>query len=78
MTWWLISFARRGPARYLSHLDTSRVVHGPSPAPASPIRAVAGDAPQAAPLAAAAAAGGRGRRGEVAVVEVPEGVGGHH
>jgi radical SAM-linked protein len=26
MTWWLLTFARRGPARYLSHLDTARAV----------------------------------------------------
>jgi len=26
VTWWLLSFARRGPARYLSHLDTARAV----------------------------------------------------
>lgn len=26
MTWWLVSFGRCGPARYLSHLDTARVV----------------------------------------------------
>jgi radical SAM-linked protein len=26
LSWWLVSFARRGPARYLSHLDTARVV----------------------------------------------------
>ena len=26
MSWWLLSFARRGPARYISHLDTMRVV----------------------------------------------------
>ena len=26
MSWWLVGFARRGPARYLSHLDTARTV----------------------------------------------------
>lgn len=26
MSWWIVSFARRGPGRYLSHLDTARVV----------------------------------------------------
>lgn len=26
MSWWILTFARRGPARYLSHLDTSRVL----------------------------------------------------
>ncbi len=26
MSWWLVSFARGGPARYISHLDTMRVV----------------------------------------------------
>jgi radical SAM-linked protein len=26
VSWWLLSFARRGPARYISHLDTMRVV----------------------------------------------------
>jgi len=26
MSWWLVSFARGGPARYVSHLDTMRVV----------------------------------------------------
>ena len=26
MSWWLMSFGRDGPARYISHLDTVRVV----------------------------------------------------
>jgi radical SAM-linked protein len=26
MSWWLLTFARNGPARYLSHLDTARLV----------------------------------------------------
>ena len=26
MSWWLLSFGRGGPARYISHLDTVRVV----------------------------------------------------
>jgi len=26
MSWWLVSFARSGPARYISHLDTMRMV----------------------------------------------------
>ncbi len=26
MRWWLLSFSRRGPARYMSHLDTARAV----------------------------------------------------
>lgn len=26
MTWWLLTFARGGPARYLSHLDTARAL----------------------------------------------------
>ncbi|HMK91571.1 MAG TPA: TIGR03936 family radical SAM-associated protein [Thermoleophilia bacterium] len=26
MSWWLVSFERRGPARFISHLDTARVV----------------------------------------------------
>ncbi len=26
MSWWLVSFARGGPARYISHLDTMRVM----------------------------------------------------
>jgi radical SAM-linked protein len=26
MTWWLVNFSRTGPARYISHLDTTRVV----------------------------------------------------
>ena len=25
LRWWLVTFSRRGPARYLSHLDTARV-----------------------------------------------------
>ena len=74
MSWWLISFARRGPARYLSHLDTARVVqrtfaragvpialsHGMRPKPRLSL-------PLPLPVGAAAA-------DELAVVEVPEGV----
>ena len=26
MSFWLVAFARTGPARYLSHLDTSRAI----------------------------------------------------
>ena len=64
----------RGPARYLSHLDTSRAVQRTFARAGVPDRPVAGHAAQATALAAAAAARGRGRREEVAVVEVPEGV----
>jgi radical SAM-linked protein len=74
MSWWLISFARFGSARYLSHLDTSRVVqrtfaragvpialsHGMRPKPRISL-------PLPLPVGAAGAA-------ELAVVEVPEGV----
>ncbi len=74
MTWWLISFARRGPARYLSHLDTSRVVQRTFARAGIPIALSQGMRPKprlSLPLPLPVGAAGED---EVAVVEVPEGV----
>ena len=74
MTWWLVSFARRGPARYLSHLDTSRVVQRTFARAGVPIALSQGMRPKprlSLPLPLPVGAAGVD---EVAVVEVPEGV----
>jgi radical SAM-linked protein len=74
MTWWLVSFARRGPARYLSHLDTSRVVQRTFARAGVPIALSHGMRPKprlSLPLPLPVGAAGAN---EVAVVEVPEGV----
>ncbi len=74
MTWWLISFARGGPARYLSHLDTSRVVQRTFARAGVPIALSQGMRPKprlSLPLPLPVGAAGAG---ELAVVEVPEGV----
>jgi radical SAM-linked protein len=74
MTWWLISFARRGPARYLSHLDTSRVVQRTFARAGVPIALSQGMRPKprlSLPLPLPVGAAGSS---ELAVVEVPEGV----
>jgi len=74
MTWWLVSFARRGPARYLSHLDTSRVVQRTFARAGVPIALSQGMRPKprlSLPLPLPVGAVGAD---ELAVVEVPEGV----
>ena len=74
MTWWLITFARRGPARYLSHLDTSRVVQRTFARAGVPIALSQGMRPKpriSLPLPLPVGAAGAS---ELAVVEVPEGV----
>ena len=74
MTWWLISFARGGPARYLSHLDTSRVVQRTFARAGVPIALSEGMRPKpriSLPLPLPVGAAGAS---ELAVVEVPEGV----
>ena len=75
MSWWLISFARRGPARYLSHLDTARAVQRTFARAGVPIALSHGMRPKprlSLPLPLPVGAAGDE---ELAVVEVPEGVG---
>ncbi len=74
MTWWLITFARRGSARYLSHLDTSRVVQRTFARAGVPIALSHGMRPKpriSLPLPLPVGAAGAS---ELAVIEVPEGV----
>ncbi len=74
MSWWLLSFARRGPARYLSHLDTSRVVQRTFARARVPIALSLGMRPKprlSLPLPLPVGAAGSD---ELAVVEVAEGV----
>jgi radical SAM-linked protein len=74
MTWWLVSFSRRGPARYLSHLDTQRVVQRTFARAGVPIALSQGMRPKphlALPLPLPVGAAGAD---ELAVVEVPQGV----
>jgi radical SAM-linked protein len=74
MTWWLITFARRGSARYLSHLDTSRVVQRTFARAGVPIALSQGMRPKprvSLPLPLPVGAAGAS---ELAVIEVPEGV----
>ncbi len=73
MSWWLVSFARRGPARYLSHLDTARVVQRTFARAGVPISLSQGMRPKprlSLPLPLPVGAEGRD---ELAVVQVPEG-----
>ena len=73
MTWWLITFSRRGPARYLSHLDTARVVQRTFARAGVPIALSEGMRPKprlSLPLPLPVGAAGSA---ELAVVEVPEG-----
>jgi radical SAM-linked protein len=73
MSWWLLSFARRGPARYLSHLDTARVVQRTFARAGVPIALSQGMRPKprlSLPLPLPVGAEGLD---ELAVVEVPEG-----
>ncbi len=72
MTWWLVSFTRSGPARYLSHLDTARVVQRTFARAAVPIALSQGMRPKpriSLPLPLPVGAAGLD---ELAVVEVPE------
>jgi radical SAM-linked protein len=74
VTWWLLSFARRGPARYLSHLDTSRAVQRTFARAGVPIALSLGMRPKpriSLPLPLPVGASGLG---ELAVVEVPDDV----
>lgn len=74
MTWWLLSFARRGPARYLSHLDTSRAVQRTFARAGVPIALSQGMRPKpriSLPLPLPVGAAGSE---ELAVIEVPDDV----
>ena len=74
MSWWLIRFSRSGPARYLSHLDTSRVVQRTFARAGVPIALSQGMRPKpriSLPLPLPVGAAGAD---ELATVEVPEGV----
>jgi len=74
VTWWLVNFSRRGPARYLSHLDTARVVQRTFARAGIPIALSHGMRPKprlSLPLPLPVGAAGAD---EVAVVEVAEGV----
>lgn len=74
MSWWLVAFSRCGPARYLSHLDTARVVQRTFARAAIPIALSQGYRPKprlSLPLPLPVGAAGLD---ELAVVEVPEGV----
>ena len=74
MSWWLVSFSRSGPARYLSHLDTSRVVQRTFARAGVPIALSQGMRPKpriSLPLPLPVGAAGAD---ELATVEVPEGV----
>ncbi len=72
MTWWLLNFARRGPARYLSHLDTSRAVQRTFARAGVPIALSQGMRPKpriSLPLPLPVGAAGAA---ELAVVEIPD------
>jgi radical SAM-linked protein len=74
MSWWLLTFSRRGPARYLSHLDTQRVVQRTFARAGVPIALSQGMRPKprlSLPLPLPVGAEGLA---ELAVVQVPEGV----
>lgn len=74
MSWWLLGFARRGPARYLSHLDTARTVQRTFARAGVPIALSHGMRPKprlSLPLPLPVGAAGEE---ELAVVEIPEGV----
>ncbi|HTX68643.1 MAG TPA: TIGR03936 family radical SAM-associated protein [Thermoleophilia bacterium] len=74
MSWWLLTFSRRGPARYLSHLDTQRVVQRTFARAGVPIALSQGMRPKprlSLPLPLPVGAAGDH---ELAVVEVPEGI----
>jgi radical SAM-linked protein len=72
MTWWLLTFARRGSARYLSHLDTARVVQRTFARAGVPIALSQGMRPKprlSLPLPLPVGAAGAS---ELAVIEIPE------
>jgi len=72
MTWWLLTFSRTGPARYLSHLDTSRAVQRTFARAGIPLALSQGLRPKARislPLPLPVGAAGCE---ELAVVEVPD------
>jgi radical SAM-linked protein len=72
MTWWVLTFARRGPARYLSHLDTARGVQRTFARAGVPIALSQGMRPKpriSLPLPLPVGAVGSQ---ELAVVEVPD------
>ena len=74
MTWWLLTFARRGPARYLSHLDTSRAMQRTFARAGVPLALTQGMRPKprlSLPLPLPVGAAGCE---ELAVVELPDGV----
>jgi len=74
MTWWLLTFSRRGPARYLSHLDTQRVVQRTFARAGVPIALSQGMRPKprlSLPLPLPVGAVGDA---ELAVLEVPQGI----
>jgi radical SAM-linked protein len=74
MSWWLITFSRRGSARYLSHLDTARVIQRTFARAGVPIALSQGMRPKprlSLPLPLPVGAAGEQ---ELAVVEVPEGI----
>lgn len=75
MSWWLVIFSRRGSARYLSHLDTSRVVQRTFSRAGVTIALSQGMRPKprlSLPLPLPVGAAGEQ---EIAVVEVTEGAG---
>ena len=74
MTWWLLTFSRTGPARYLSHLDTSRAVQRTFARAGIPLALSRGMRPKprlSLPLPLPVGAAGCE---ELGVVEVPDGV----
>jgi radical SAM-linked protein len=74
VSWWLVTFSRRGPARFLSHLDTARVVQRTFARAGVPIALSHGMRPKprlSLPLPLPVGAAGAS---ELAVVEVPEGI----
>ena len=74
MTWWLLTFARCGPARYLSHLDTARAVQRTFARAGVPLALSQGMRPKPRlSLPLPLPVGAAGLR-EIAVVEVPDDV----
>ena len=72
MSWWLVTFSRRGPARYLSHLDTARAVQRTFARAGVPIALSEGLRPKPRlSLPLPVPVGAAGER-ELAVVEVAE------
>ncbi len=73
MTWWLVTFARQGSARYLSHLDTARALQRTFARASVPLALSQGMRPKprlSLPLPLPVGAAGCE---EIAVVEVAEG-----